>query len=272
MFEVSRLLAPLADPLALVILALVAGALLGHRGPREDRRARIARRFVVGTAAVALAIWILPLGAWWLGAIEHRFAAPDPWPARVDGIVVLGGDVDPGLVRRAGAFSPGGQGLPRLFAAAELARRFPEAKLVVSGGAGALFGADDRDADAARPLLASLGVPVERVVFEPRSRNTWENAVEAKVAAAPREGETWLLVTSAAHMPRAVGSFRRAGWTVTAFPVDYRADPDEWPSLLRPPGRRFGELGSALRETLGLIAYRVLGRTDALWPGPTPGR
>jgi uncharacterized SAM-binding protein YcdF (DUF218 family) len=111
-------------------------------------------------------------------------------------------------------------------------------------------------------------VPEARIVFERNSRNTWENAVDARALAAPQPGETWLLVTSAFHMPRAVGCFRRAGWTVTPFPVDYRADPAEWPSLLRPPARRFAELGLATRETLGLVAYRLLGYTDALWPGP----
>ena len=268
MFEFSKIVAPLLDPLVLLLVAFAVAAVLAERGARETVRARVARRLLSAAAIVALAVWILPLGPWWLRAIETRFAPPDPPPARVAGIVVLGGDVDPGVARRAGAFSPGANGLPRLLAGAELARRYPEARLVFSGGSGSLAAPEDRDADAAGPLLLALGVAASRLTIEANSRNTWENAVEALALAKPAPGETWLLVTSAFHMPRAVGCFRRAGWTVTAWPVDYRADPDELPSLFRTPARRFAELHQAIRETVGLVVYRLLGRTDALWPGP----
>jgi len=139
---------------------------------------------------------------------------------------------------------------------------------VFSGGSGSLAAPADRDADAAGPLLLALGVDAARLTLEADSRNTSENAVAALAAAKPAPGETWLLVTSAFHMPRAVGCFRRAGWSVTAYPVDFRADPGEWPSLFRTPARRFAELHLAVREAVGLVAYRLLGRTDALWPGP----
>jgi len=158
--------------------------------------------------------------------------------------------------------------MPRLLATAELARRYPEARILFSGGSGNLFAADDRDADAARPLLAALGVALDRVVFEDRSRNTHENAVESMRLARPKPGEVWLLVTSAFHMPRAVGCFRQAGWSVLAYPVDRRADPDEGISLMRTPARRLSEFGRGFKETLGLAVYRMLGRTDALWPRP----
>ena len=71
----------------------------------------------------------------------------------------------------------------------------------------------------ARQLWTGMGVPPERMLFETAARNTHENAVLAHALAKPRPGETWLLVTSASHMPRSVGVFRRAGWDVVPWPV-----------------------------------------------------
>lgn len=230
------------------------------------RRQRAGRRLLVLAVGTSMLLWVVPVGSWWLQAIEDSFAVPDPLPARIDGVVVLGGDIDTGLVRRTGPLSTGGAGMPRLAAAAALANRYPDARVVFSGGSGSLFAPEDRDADAARPLLAALGVAAERVVFEDRSRNTHENAVASYRLAQPRPEETWLLVTSAVHMPRAVGCFRRAGWRVVPYPVDRRADPAETISLMRTPGRRLSEFGRAFRETIGLAVYRLLDRTDAFWP------
>jgi uncharacterized SAM-binding protein YcdF (DUF218 family) len=263
LFALSKLAAPLLDPQAALLLVTTLGTLLLF----SSRRLWLGRAIVGTATTMGLLLWIVPLGSWWLQALETTFPEP-ALPGRVDGIVVLGGDVDTGLVRRVGAAAAGDGGMPRLVAAAELARRHPDARLVFTGGSGNLFAPDDRDADAARPLLARLGVPPERVLFEDRSRNTHENATESFRLARPGPDETWVLVTSAFHMPRAIGCFRRAGWRVIAFPVDRRADPAEGISLNRSPGRRLGEFGRALRETIGLAVYRLLDRTDAFWPAP----
>lgn len=261
-FIASKLAAPLIDPQsALLLLSGLGTALLF-----SARRAPLGRRLLVAAVGTSLLLWVVPIGSWWLQAIEESFTPPDPMPASIAGIVVLGGDIDPGLARRAASLSPGGGGMPRLMATAALAQRYPEARIVFSGGSGSLFAPEDRDADAARPLLAALGVDGQRVVFEDRSRNTHENAVESFRLARPVSGETWLLVTSAFHMPRAIGCFRRAGWRVVAYPVDQRADPAETISLLRTPGRRLSEFGRAFKEMIGLAVYRLLDRTDEFWP------
>lgn len=262
-FAVSKLAAPLLDPQALLLVITALGASLLFTA----RRQRLGRLLVSAAAATGLVLWVVPLGSWWLHALETTFPQPE-LPARIDGIVVLGGDVDSGLVKRVGAFASGAGGMPRLTATAALARRHPNARIVFTGGSGALFAPEDRDADAARPLFETLGVPAGRIVFEDRSRNTFENAVESFRLVQPKPGETWVLVTSAFHMPRSVGCFRRAGWRVLAFPVDQRADPTETLSLNRPPGRRLAEFGRAVKETIGLAVYRALDRTDAFWPSP----
>ena len=164
---------------------------------------------------------MLPLHVWVQMPLEDRFPRPDPPPARVDGIVVLGGAVEQDLTEA--------RGIPALNGAAErmtepvaLMRRYPDARLVFTGGQGALLHGGLTEADVARQLWTGMGVPPERMVFETASRNTHENAVLARALAKPRPGETWLLITSASHMPRSVGVFRQAGWTVVPWPVNYR--------------------------------------------------
>ncbi|MEK7245144.1 MAG: YdcF family protein, partial [Pseudomonadota bacterium] len=211
----------------------------------------------------------VPAGRSALLALENRFPAVTELPARIDGAVVLGGMVDPFVTRARGQLALGGA-VERLFALAEIGRRHPQAALVFSGGSGVLGRQDATEAEALRPHLAAFGLDPARVVFENRSRNTHENAVLTRALVQPRPGETWVLVTSAFHMPRAVGAFRHAGWTVVPYPVDYQLEPDP------PSGWGFDFLGgmsalrAALHEWSGLVAYRLAGKTDALFPAPAP--
>jgi uncharacterized SAM-binding protein YcdF (DUF218 family) len=198
--------------------------------------------------------------------LENRIPAPATLPARVDGIVVLGGDAN-NVLLQARPYSPGGAPM-RQVAAADLARRYPQARIVYSGGSGNPLDPTTTDATGARVLLPMLGLDLARVEFEDRSRNTFENAVFAFDLAKPKSGETWLLITSAFHMPRALGAFRKAGWTIVPVPVGYRTLPDatlDW-SLPRSFDAGFLAIAGALSELIGLTAYYWLGRTDAWLP------
>jgi uncharacterized SAM-binding protein YcdF (DUF218 family) len=214
-----------------------------------------------------LAVLLTPLSAWLTLPLEDRFARPAVPPARVDGVIVLGGAVEQPLTEA--------RGLPALNGAAErmteavaLARRHPEARVVFSGGSGRLDPGQMTEADVARELFGMLGIEGPRLVFEDRSRNTWENATESLALVTPQPGETWLLVTSASHMPRSVGCFRRAGWSIVPWPVNYTTQPGAQGWFDPPLSFRLGQAEWAMREYVGLLAYRILGRTDALFPAP----
>ncbi|MCZ7596337.1 MAG: YdcF family protein [Hyphomicrobium sp.] len=118
-------------------------------------------------------------------------------------------------------------------------------------------------------MLRDLGVDDTHLLLDRRARNTSENALFAKQLADPRPGERWLLVTSAWHMPRAMGLFRKAGFNVEAWPSDYRtAGPaDAW-LLFDSPAEGLRRLDFAVKEWLGLLLNRVSGRSDALLPAP----
>lgn len=209
---------------------------------------------------------VLPVNEWLLLPLESRFPQPDPAPPHVDGIIVLGGAVDPYLTAQHGMPALNDMA-ERMTAFVALARQYPQAHLAFTGGSGVLAGAAISEADVARTLFTSQGLD-RPVTFETHSRSTYENAVLLQAIVTPRHTETWLLVTSASHMPRAIGSFRKAGWPVVAWPVAYkmgravRLDPEQ--AL---PGR-LGGLDMALHEWIGLLGYRVLGRTEAVFPGP----
>jgi uncharacterized SAM-binding protein YcdF (DUF218 family) len=257
-FVLSKLFWILAQPGNLLLAALVGGSLLG-------RRFRLGRALAAAAAALLLAVAVLPVGEWALRPLEERFPRPE-LPARVDGIVVLGGMVDQVVAHHRGAPALT-DAAERLVEFADLARRFPEARLVATGGSGRLDEQDLKEAPVMEEALRRMGFDASRVLFEDRSRNTHENVLYSRDLVGPRPGETWVVVTSASHLPRSVGIFRRAGWPVLGWPADYRTGAGRGvgtPSL----SGNLAMLDFAAREWLGLLAYRLMGRTDALLPAP----
>ncbi|WP_292637130.1 YdcF family protein, partial [Mesorhizobium sp.] len=170
------------------------------------------------------------------------------------------------LVRGGYELNSGGD---RMVETAILARRFPTAKVIVSGGTGSLFLDGEGDAATAPRLLTALGVTADRLILENKSRNTYENAVFTRELATPKAGETWLLVTSAFHMPRAKALFDKAGFATVPWPVDYRTSGREGIGLFRDnPADSLQATTMAIREWIGLIAYWLSGRIDQPFPGP----
>lgn len=216
----------------------------------------------LGSMALAA---VLPLGGFALSRLEATFP-PLQAPTKIDGIIVIGGALDaPRFDKWPGSgFDPA---IGRLFEAARLAKAYPRARLLDVGGPDPHTPDRRAEADAAADVLAQLGVPRERIEIERESRNTYENAVNAAAMAHPRPGETWVLITSAFHMPRAIGCFRFAGFSPLADPVDYH-----WIGEGKPGFDVVGGLDAldlATHEFFGLASYRLMGRTDALWPSPT---
>ncbi|WP_372621864.1 YdcF family protein [Falsiroseomonas sp.] len=261
LFLASKVFWAVARPNTLALVLALFGLVLVWRGRRFGRWP-----LALGLGWYA-AVFVLPVSALLTLPLEARFPRPAALPGPVAGIVVLGGAVEQQLTEAHGIPALNGAA-ERMTEAVALARRHPEARLVFTGGSAALIPGGPTEADTARRLFADLGVPAGRLTFEQESRNTHENAVLTHRLVRPGEGETWLLVTSASHMPRAMGSFRAAGWNVTAWPVNYTTgrDPGLWWQWPFPT--RLNQAEWALREWIGLAAYRMMGRTDAVFPAP----
>lgn len=255
-FLISKLVGTALAP-GTVLMVLMLFGLLWQR-----RRPAAARLVLALACAFVAALSLCPLSKWLAGPLEARFPMRPP-PADVYGIVILGGAVDPIASQSLGHASLNWSA-ERMTEAVALARRFPQARLLFSGGSGLLRNADFREADAARQLFESMGLGADRVMYERDSRNTWENAVYSKRLANPQNGQVWLLVTSAWHMPRAMGCFGKAGWNMQAHPVDFTGARSRWAGF--EPGAELSHVGLAEKEWIGLVAYHLLGRTDTWFP------
>lgn len=259
-FFLSKIFWFVAQPLNFAIFLVLGGMLAVWFGWQKA-----AASFVSLAALIlVLSVWT-SLGAVLLRPLEERYPRP-AFPENVAGIVVLGGGFEGGINLARGGYelNTGGD---RFVEAAILARRYPTAKVVISGGTGALVLDGEADADTAVRLMDALGVERERLILEDESRNTYENAVFTRRLVQPAAGETWLLVTSAFHMPRSMGLFRKADFVVTPWPTDYRTSGKEGFGLLQDnPVDSLQTTTVAVREWMGLIAYRLVGRTDAFLP------
>jgi uncharacterized SAM-binding protein YcdF (DUF218 family) len=262
-FYLSKIFGFFIQPLNFSILLLAAGLLAILLGWRRT-----------GLILDVAAVLILVLSAWTsfgavlLNPLEERFARPANLPVAVDGVVVLGGGFEGAVNLARGGYEMNSGG-DRFVETAILARRHPEAKIVVTGGTGALILEGEGDADTAPRLLTALGVAPERLILEKRSRNTHENAVFTKELVTPQPGETWLLVTSAFHMPRSMALFGKAGFEVLPWPVDYRTSGKEGFGVFRDNAAdALQNTTVAIREWVGLLAYWLSGRIDGPFPGP----
>lgn len=262
MFSLSKILGFFALPSNLLFVLALAGILL-----MRTRWRRFGQGLAIGCVLLLAVVGLAPVGNALMLPLEERFAQWQPRDAKPHGIVVLGGALSPDVSAARGQPALN-EAAERMTVVAKLARDFPGARIVFTGGSGRLIqGASEADFVAA--LFESFGVSRDRLVLEGRSRNTVENALYTRKLVQPRAGELWLLVTSAHHMPRAIGIFRKADFPVEAYPVDYRT---RGASDLSGP---FGSVAAglartdaAMHEWVGLAVAWLQGRSSDLFPAP----
>lgn len=261
-FVLSKVVGFFLAPSNLIVVICVCGVALSMT---RFRRGGFAVT-LFGVGLLALIGWS-PLANWLLLPLTERFPA---WQgtSTPDGIIVLGGAINPELSAARNALEIDSSG-ERLIAMLQLAKRYPAARIVFSGGSGALLADAVAEAPLAGKLIEEFGLSGDRVVLESRSRTTEENAINTRELVTPRPGERWLLVTSAWHMPRSVGLYRKAGFDVEAYPVDFRVF--GWRDA-RKPFRQVGygieRADVAMHEWVGLLASWLNGRSDDLFPKP----
>lgn len=262
-FLLAKVLWFLLQPSSLMFGAVIAGLIL-----LRTKWLRLARGLMWAGVLTLLVAGLTPLSDVLIQPLERRFPRAEIDGAPIAGIIVLGGAED-SRAADTPQLAPLNEAGERYTEAVALARRLPEARVVVTGGSGMLITTGPQEADVAGRLLLALGIAKERLTLESKSRDTHENALFTARLANPRPGERWLLVTSAWHMPRAIACFRQAGFQVEPWPVDYRAARGLNGLRLQssiPEGLR--RIDFVLREYVGLVVYYATGRTGVLWPAP----
>ena len=261
-FILSKTAAFFLLPSNLVITAGLIGIVL-----LTTRFRRAGLRLAIASLVLLALLGFSPLGVLLGHALESRFPPWDASRGAPDGIVVLGGGIAENLSGDYDEPILTGEG-SRITAIAKLARAYPNARIVYSNGDASLLGNGRNDSEYLQRLLDSFGIARQRVTLETRSRNTHENAVFSKEVARLKPGERWLLVTSAYHMPRAVGCFRQAGFPVEAYPVAWRTPAHFTATPAGVLSAGLNSLDRAAHEWIGLIAYWVTGKTGTLLPSP----
>lgn len=263
MHAMGKALGFFALPSSLMFIVALAGILL-----MATRFARLGRVMLVAAVAGLVLFGITPAGNWLIYPLEQRFPKWDAARGAPDGLIVLGGAINPdhSAARGEPALNEAAE---RLVAVVDLARRYPSIPIVFSGGNARPAPGVPSEAEIARGMFESFGIAPGRIVLEGRSRTTAENAMRSREVVKPVPGARWLLVTSAYHMPRAIGVFRAAGFAVEAYPVDWRTagSADLWKPFRTFPGG-LARADVAMSEWIGLTAYWLAGRSAELFPGP----
>lgn len=255
MFFASKILALVTQPLVWVFVLLLLSLLVLRRWPRAGRR-------LVGAALAVLVLMAWkPLPEAIIRQLESRYAEMAP-NAKLDGyagMVVLGGATESGRTQMAHVQPMLNDAAERMTGTVAVLRANAQLRVVFTGGEGMLMGVGQTEAERAKMFFDSLGVSAQQVQYESASRNTYENAVLTAQLPGVDPTQRWLLVTSAWHMPRSMATFKKAGWNVTAYPVDFRTgDSSDWLDFSMAGGASDWQL--ALHELVGLLAYKLTGR------------
>jgi uncharacterized SAM-binding protein YcdF (DUF218 family) len=263
-YYASKVLWFFATPSNLLILLILAGAVLAL----TRRFRRTGTVCVLIFALAALAFGLLPLSSYLMLPLENRFPQFHDDGQPVAGIILLGGSVEAAKSASRSTLIAN-DAAERLLGTIALAHRYPGARILISSGSGALFQNGTAEAPIIAAYFKEIGIDLARVTIEDRSRTTFENAVYSRALADPKPGERWLLVTSAWHMPRSVGVFRKADFPVVPYPVDYRTSGTLWEQdIFSTVSEGLRRLDVGAKEWVGLIAYYLAGDTSALLPSP----
>jgi uncharacterized SAM-binding protein YcdF (DUF218 family) len=263
LFTVTKTFAFVTVPSNLIAILLALGAVWS-----ATRWSRAGKRLVITGIMLLLLCGVGPFGTLLLLPLTDRFPAWTNHGGDPDGIIILGGVISGDISAARNSIEVSGAA-GRITVAAELARRFPRARIVFSGGSP--FGDQETgkpEAPLAGRLLESFGISPDRIFLEQRSRDTAENAALTRELLQPKAGERWLLITSAYHMPRAVGCFRKVGFPIEAYPVDWQTVGWSDVTAILTPSTGLGRTDLAAHEWLGLLAYWLTGRTTEPFPGP----
>ena len=259
-FIASKVIWLLISPDNLILIFIILSLFLLYIGKQK-----LAKHILSTVTVLLITLSFLPVGEWLLYPLESRFQNNPVLPEKIDGIIVLSGAED---TERSYLWKQVelGSAAERDFSFLTLARKYPNAKLVFTGGTGSLMNQEYKAADVAKILFEQQGIDSTKITFERESRNTYENVIYSKNIVNPIKNENWILITTAWHMPRSVGIFCKTGWPVTPYPVDHQTKKGKIFRVNYDLLNNLSLLKTSIKEWVGLLAYYLTGKTTSFVP------
>lgn len=250
-FSIAKIFWILCQPITFIAFLMIIGIVFF--------KTAFGRKFLVSVCSLFVFLGFFPVGNNLLWYLEDMYELPNVLPKKIDGIIVLGGAIE-GKLTYAHGQPQINDNAERMTEFVKLGRLYPNAKLVFTGGDGTLFQSSGKESTIASILFKDLGFTSPQLVFEDKSKNTYENMVFSRELVNPKPGEQWVLVTSAFHLPRSVAIFSSNGWQVIPYPAGYitegRYDYTPNAEVLG----NYYKLQVAVREIVGIIAYTLTER------------
>ena len=259
-FYISKLIWLLVSPDSLLLILIVLSLVLLYIGKLKQGKI-----LLTSTTVILVIISFIPIGEWLLSPLESRFQTNPNLPEKIDGIIVLSGSENTELSHIWEQVELNGAAERNLMFLT-LAKKFPSAKLIFTGGTGSLTKQEYKGADIARKLFEQQRFDNDRIIFERKSRNTYENAIYSKDLIKPKDKEKWILITTGWHMPRSVGIFCKSNWPVIPYPVDHQTHKGNILRINFDLANNLAMLKIGIKEWLGLFAYYLSGKTTSLLP------
>ncbi|MEM9332703.1 MAG: YdcF family protein [Pseudomonadota bacterium] len=264
-FYLSKIFWFATQPSTILMLLFIAAVLFLMAGWRRSGFVFL----LIGTIAY-VSIVNLALGLFLIAPLEDRFPANPNFETPPDGILMLSGPIDRQMTRAREQISFH-DGSERYIEFIGLLEKYPNARGVVSGGNPSIVDDGLGQAEYSKVIFEQLGFDSARIAFETQARNTYENAVYSYDLVKPGDDEVWVVVTSAYHMPRAIGVLRKAGWNITPYPVGFRSEGERGRKFFTTTGgEALSTMSLAMKEWIGLVVYYYTDRSSELFPSTRP--
>ena len=259
-FYISKLIWLFFSPDSLLLILIIFSLILLYLG-----KTRLAKITLTIISLLLIFIALFPIGEWLLYPLESRFQTNPTLPEKIDGIIVLSGaeNAELSYIWKQIELNAAAE---RDLTFVRLAKRYPDSKLIFTGGSGSLTKQEFKAADIAEKLFNQLGLNTTKILFERKSRNTYENIIYSKNLIKPNKNENWILITTGWHMPRSVGISCKSDWPVIPFPVDHQTKKDNLFRIDFDLSKNLRTLKTGIKEWLGLFAYYLSGKTTSLLP------
>ena len=261
-FILSKYLWAIFQPANLLFILIIVGLTFYFFNKQKT-----ATKIFIFSSIIITFISLFPISNWLISPLENRFYEVN-LNTEIHGIIVLGGAEQVSLSDNELKMSFNGR-IDRLFHFVDLGRKYPNAIMLFAGGNGGINKSKNTESDIAKRFFDFLNFESNRIIFEKKSRNTYENALFSMKLIKPKPSENWILITSAVSMPRAVGCFNNLQWNVIPYPVDFLLNKTAKNSYFNFNfANGLKNINKASFEWLGLLVYYLLDRTDTLFPGP----